>query len=382
MDFITGFGSTIFWFLIVLSVLVFVHEFGHYWVARRCGVKVEEFSIGFGRELFGWNDRAGTRWKFCLIPLGGYVKMYGEADASNNPTSADFADNQTTLTPEQRAESFVYKTVGQRAAIVAAGPVANFLFAIVVLATLFSTFGQPFTPPIVGSVVEGSAAAEAGLQAGDRINAIDGAGIQRFEEVQHWIGLNAGKTITLTIERAGETLMLRATPRVEFIDTTVGGKAQVGRLGIGRAGTEFQRHDPLTAVWQAVRESGAMITGTLQALGQMISGSRSASELGGPILIAQMSGQSAEGGIPSIVWFMAILSINLGLINLFPIPMLDGGHLVFYGIEAARRRPLGDGAQRVAYRVGLAMVLTFVIFATWNDLNRLPIFDFVKGLAS
>lgn len=382
MDFITGFGTTIFWFLVVLSVLVFVHEFGHYWVARRCGVKVEEFSIGFGRELFGWNDKAGTRWKFCLMPLGGYVKMYGEADASNQPTSAEFTDQQTSLTPEQRSESFVYKTVGQRSAIVAAGPMANFLFAIVLLAALFMTFGQPFTPPVVGSVVEGSAAQEAGLQAGDRITAIDGTEIQRFEEIQHWIGLNAGKSITLTLQRGTETLSVQATPRVEFIDTRVGGKAQVGRLGIGRSGSEFQRHGPLNAVWQAVRESGAMITGTLQALGQMIGGSRSASELGGPILIAQMSGASAESGIPGIVWFMAILSINLGLINLFPIPVLDGGHLVFYGIEAARGRPLGERAQRFGYRVGLAMVLTFVIFATWNDLNRLPIFDFVKGLAS
>jgi regulator of sigma E protease len=308
--------------------------------------------------------------------------MYGEADASNQPTSAEFAEHETALTPEQRSQSFVYKTVGQRAAIVAAGPMANFIFAILLLGGLFMTFGQPFTPPVVGSVVEDSAAAEAGLMPGDRITAIDGTAIQRFEEIQHWIGLNAGKTVTLTIEREGETLRVAATPRVEFIDTRVGGKAQVGRLGIGRSGTEFQRHDPLTAVWQAVRESGAMVTGTLQAIGQMIGGNRSASELGGPILIAQMSGQSAEAGLTGLIWFMAILSINLGLINLFPIPVLDGGHLVFYGIEAARGRPLGEGAQRVGYRVGLALVLTFVIFATWNDLNRLPIFDFVKGLAT
>jgi regulator of sigma E protease len=382
MDFITGFGATIFWFLLVLTVLVFVHEFGHYWVARRCGVKVEEFSIGFGRELFGWNDKHGTRWKFCLLPLGGFVKMYGEADAANRPTNAEFAEHEGVLTPQQRAESFVYKNVGQRSAIVAAGPMANFIFAIVLLAGLFATYGQPFTPPVVGSVVEGSAAAEAGLRPGDRIVAIDGTTIQRFEEIQHWISLNAGKTVTLAVEREGERLDLRATPRVEFVDTRVGGKAQVGRLGIGRSGVEFLRHNPATAVWQAIRESGAMVTGTLQALGQMIGGTRSASELGGPILIAQMSGQSAEGGVTGIIWFMAILSINLGLINLFPIPVLDGGHLVFYGIEALRGRPLGEGAQRLGYRVGLAMVLTFVIFATWNDLNRLPIFDFVKGLAS
>ncbi|WP_448202924.1 RIP metalloprotease RseP [Azospirillum sp. sgz302134] len=372
-----GFGTTLLSFLLVLTVLVFVHELGHYLVARRNGVRIEVFSIGFGPELFGWTDRTGTRWKFSAIPLGGYVKMFGDADPASTPGA-----HTQHMTPEEKAVSFHHKRLGQRAAIVAAGPIANFVFAIVVLTVLFATAGQSFTPPDVGGVQPGSAAERAGLRPGDVIVSINGSGIQRFEEIRQIVSIQPGEPLQMTVQRDGRTETLTATPDVKEVTDRFGNTHRIGQLGIMRAGAENKRHDPLTAFWQATREVTGMVTGTFTALGQMIEGSRGTEELGGPLRIAQMSGEVAQSGWYPLVWFMTFLSVNLGLINLFPVPLLDGGHLLFYAFEGVRGRPLGPRAQEYGFRIGLALVLTLMVFATWNDLVQLRVVEFFRGLIS
>lgn len=378
MDFsggLYGFGIP---FLVILTALVFVHELGHYLIARWNGVRVEVFSIGFGPELFGWNDKAGTRWKFSLIPLGGYVKMFGDANAASMP-----AEGNEEMSAAERAMAFPYKRLGQRAAIVAAGPIANFLFAIVVLAALFMFYGQPFTPAVVGEVVEGSAAEAAGFQVGDKVTAVDGTTVARFEELQRIVAIRPSEELRITVERGGREVDLLATPdRVER-PNGLGETQVVGLLGLRGGAPEYTRHGPLSAVWQATRETISIVDQTFTALGQIIRGARDTDELGGPIRIAQMSGQAAELGLLTMVHFAAMLSINLGLINFFPVPMLDGGHLLFYAIEAVRGRPLGERAQEYGFRIGLALVLTLMVFVTWNDLLRIDsLVNFVKGLGT
>lgn len=377
MEFLSGLWTYVIPFLVVLTVLVFVHELGHYWVARRNGVRIETFSIGFGPELFGRTDKTGTRWKFSAIPLGGYVKMFGDADAASTPSGA-----VRSMTPAEREVSFFHKRLGQRAAIVAAGPIANFLFAIIGLTLLFSIYGQPFTPADIGSVQPESAAAQAGMLPGDVIVEVDGQVIERFEEVQQIVRFNQGTPLALVVQRDGQRLPISVTPQVTTVTDRMGNSHTIGLLGIGRAGMEYRRHDPLTALWQAGRETVNLTVGTLGAVGQMIGGSRGTEELGGPLRIAQMSGEVAQSGIVALIWFMAILSVNLGLINLFPIPMLDGGHLLFYAVEAIRGKPLGDRAQEYGFRIGLALVLTLMVFATWNDLVHLRVVDFFRDLIS
>ena len=375
MGLFTGGVDYVLPFLLILTVLVFVHELGHYLVARHNGVRVEVFSIGFGPELFGWNDRAGTRWKFSAIPLGGYVKMYGDADPASMP-GARLAD----MTAEQRAVSFHHKRLPQRAAIVAAGPAANFIFALVLLAGLFATVGQPYTPPYVGQVQPGSAAEQAGIKAQDTIVAIDGERIDRFEDVQRIVRLNTGTPLEIMVQRGDQKVTLSVTPRVTSFTDRFGNEHKIGLLGIEGKGVNYIRRDPASALWRAGQETMNLTVGTLQAAWQMLLGLRPTDELGGPVRIAQMSGEVAQGGVVAIIWFLAVLSINLGLINLFPIPVLDGGHLLFYAAEAVRGRPLGQRAQEYGFRVGLALVLTLMVFATWNDLVHLRVVEFIKGL--
>lgn len=360
-------------FLLVLSVVVFVHEYGHYYVARRNGVRIETFSIGFGTELIGWNDRHGTRWKLSLIPLGGYVKMLGDADA---------ASATVDLSTARQPDSFPSKGVWQRMAIVVAGPMANFIFAIVALSLLFSLVGRPFTPPDVGEVQPDSPAAAAGLLPEDRVVAVDGQPIDSFESLQAIVRESAGQPLAFTVERQGERLSLTVTPAASEIKDRFGNSYRVGLIGVSRAGVEYRRSSPFVAPFEAAAETGRMIVGTLHAIGQMVVGSRGTEELGGPLRIAQMSGQIAQDGLVPVFWFTAVLSINLGLINLFPIPMLDGGHLLLYGIEAARGRPLTERSQEIAFRFGLAMVLSLMVFATWNDLVHLKVFEFFANLIS
>jgi regulator of sigma E protease len=363
-------------FIFILTVIVFIHEFGHYLVARRNGVRIEVFSIGFGPELFGWTDRTGTRWKVSLLPLGGYVKMFGE-------TASGKAGDAHAMTPEEQAVSFHHKSIGQRAAIVAAGPVANFVLAIVILAVMFATVGQPFTPPDLGDVQPGSAAEAAGLRAGDVVTRIDGSKIERFEDIQTIVRMNPGVPLHLTVQRDGRDLDLTATPnRSELVDR-FGNRQEIGLLGVTRTGTSYVRHDPISAVGRAVGQTFSLSYYTLQAVGQMLTGARSADDLGGPIRIAQMSGQVAQSSLTDVFWFLAVLSINLGLINLFPIPMLDGGHLLFYGAEAIRGRPLSDRIVEYGFRVGLGLVLTLFVFVTYQDLMRFEgVVAFFKGLVT
>jgi regulator of sigma E protease len=365
-------------FLFVLTVLVFVHEFGHFFVARRNGVRVDVFSIGFGPELFGWNDRAGTRWKFSAIPLGGYVKMFGDSDVASGLPAAGLA----RMNPAERDVSFYYKRLGQRAAIVAAGPAANFIFAIVVLALLFMTFGQPFTPAEVGQVQSGSAAAEAGIKPGDVIVGINGSAVHSFEDVQQDVRLNPGTPMTIVVRRDGHDVRVQATPKKSELTDRFGNHYEIGLLGIAHKGIDYVRRNPATAVIQAGQQTWDLSASTLKAMWQIAIGVRGTDELGGPLRIAQMSGDVAQGGAVPIIWFMAVLSINLGLINLFPVPVLDGGHLLFYAAEAVRGRPLGQRAQEFGFRIGLALVLSLMVFATWNDLVHLRIVEFVRGLVT
>jgi len=381
MELLTGFFGGV-WtyvlpFLLVLTVLVFVHELGHYLAARQCRVRVEVFSVGFGPELFGFTDRVGTRWKFSLIPFGGYVKMFGES-------APDAEDNSVSHSQQDLDVSFFNKKLRQRAWVVFAGPLANFVFAIVVMAGLFSILGQPYTPADVGQVVEGSAADKAGLKPGDVFLTIDSTEIERFEQIVRIVQLSPGKPLEITVLRKGEEKVTVTAVPTPFEETRFGATQVIGRLGISRSSGDmlFVRHDPLTAIWKAGIHTAVLTGNILDALGQMISGNRTAKELGGPIRIAQISGDMAQAGIVTLIQFAAILSINLGLINLLPIPLLDGGHLVFYGIEAVRGRALGERAMGYTMNIGLAFILGLTVFVTWNDLVQLRVVEYFVKLVT
>lgn len=369
MDILDSVGTWVLPFLAVFTVLVFVHELGHYWVARRCGVRVETFSIGFGPELYGWNDGHGTRWRFSAIPLGGYVKMFGENDFAG--------DDETALTPEERAVSFHHKPLRHRAAIVAAGPLANFAFAIAVLALLFGAIGVPTPMAVVGQVQAGSAAEAADMRSGDVVRAIDGVDLASFEDLRRLIIDRGDKTIRIDVDRDGELVSLTATPRLTEIKDEGGGPKTVGLLGVSPDPTRvtYDRLDPFSAAWTATERTVSLTAQILSALGQIIAGTRTAEELGGPLRIAQLSGEMAQSGLVNLIFFMAALSVNLGLINLFPVPMLDGGHLVFYAAEAVRGRPLDRRLQEYGFRFGLVLVLALMIFATWNDLVQMRVWE-------
>ncbi len=360
-------------FLVVLSILVFVHELGHYWVARRCGVRVEVFSIGFGPEIRGWTDRRGTRWKFSAIPLGGYVKMFGEHDFDDD-------EERPPMSPEEQRVSFHHRPLRQRAAIVAAGPIANFAFAVVVLALLFGIVGLPAPLAGVGAVQEGSAAAAAGLKPGDLIARIDGQQVKWFEDVRRIVSERPGVRLELDIVRGAERLQLSATPTPTALAGDQGAQRTVGVLGIkpDSAQVGYERVYPWTAAAAAVSRTVELTGQILTGLWEIIAGARGSDELGGPIRIAQISGEMAQGGIVSFILFMAALSVNLGLINLLPVPLLDGGHLAFYAIEAVRGKPLERRVQEYGFRFGLILVLLLMIFATWNDLVSLKVFDLFR----
>jgi len=364
-------------FVVVLSVVVFVHEMGHYLIARWNGVRVDVFSIGFGPELFGWNARNGTRWKVSALPLGGYIKMFGDAGAASTP-EAGIAE----MPPEERAVSFHHKRLGQRAAIVFGGPLANFLLAVVVFAVLFATVGRPMATPEVSEVLPDGAAAKAGMQAGDLILSIDGEPIDQFIDVQRIVRESAGVPLHFVVRRQGREITLTITPRAVEREDRFGNRQRYGLIGVTRTGVTLERLDPLSASWQAVDETLTVSASILGAIGQIVTGRRSVEDLGGPIRIAQISGQMAKDGILTVIRFTAILSINLGLINLFPIPALDGGHLLFYFFEALRGRPLSERAQEYGFRIGFALVLALMVFAFWNDLVQLRFVDYLRGLFS
>lgn len=366
-------------FVVTLSIVVFVHEFGHFWVARRCGVKVLSFSIGMGPEIFGRTDKHGTRWKFSALPIGGYVQMFGDAD----PASATVDENAKTMAEADRRVAFFAQNVWKRLAIIAAGPAANYLFALVVLFGMFVTFGQPITPPILDTIIEKSAAAEAGLQPGDKVLSVDGQKINKFSELQRMTLLNVGASMQLEIKRNDEVILLSVTPKVVDAVDRFGNHRQMPRLGVTTM-TRTEDYQKLSLT-EAVGESFATVRDvtrdTLTVIGQMIMGTRGTEDLGGPLRIAKISGDVVKTKEPGdYIWLLVMLSVNLGFVNLFPIPLLDGGHIFFYLIEAIRRKPLSERVQEYAARFGLGLVLTLMVFTLWNDLVQLKIFAYFKNL--
>ena len=358
-------------FLFVLTLVVFFHELGHFLVARRCGVRVLVFSIGFGPELFGFNDRHGTRWKVSAIPLGGYVKFFGDENAASVPDPVVLA----AMSEEERRHSFVHQPVARRAAIVVAGPLANFVLAIAIFAALFMVFGKPSTSPRVDAVQPGSAAEAAGFKPGDLVLAINGRPIESFPDMQQIVSTSAGETLEFEVDRGGLKVALKATPTLRESKDRFGNVHRIGVLGITRSpspeDTHFQTVGPVKALELGVQRTWFVVERTLSYIGGVISGREAADQLGGPIRIAQVSGQVATEGLASLFSLAAVLSVSIGLLNLFPVPLLDGGHLLFYGIEAVRGRPLSERAQEVGFRIGLAIVVMLMIFATYNDLLHL-----------
>ena len=358
--------------LFVLTIVVFFHELGHFAVARLCGVRVMVFSIGFGPELLGINDRHGTRWKISAIPLGGYVKFFGDEDvASAGPDAATIAN----MSASERRESFHHQSVGKRAAIVAAGPIANFILAILIFAAIFAFYGKPSTSARVDGVRAESAAASAGFKPGDVVVAIDGRPIATFAEMQRVVSTSADQQLTVTVDRGGAKIDLKATPSLREVKDNFGNVHRIGVLGIERSQTTNEPGMQTLPIGKAIvagaEETWFVIDRTLAYLGKVIVGREKADQLGGPIRIAQISGQVASVGFVALVNLAAVLSVSIGLLNLFPVPLLDGGHLMFYAIEALRGRPLSERAQEMGFRIGLALVVMLMIFATFNDIIHL-----------
>ncbi|MEA2906598.1 MAG: regulator of sigma protease [Alphaproteobacteria bacterium] len=355
--------------LFVFSLVVFFHELGHFLVARLCGVRVLVFSIGFGPELFGFNDRHGTRWKVAAIPLGGYVKFFGDENAASVPDQAAVA----AMTEAERSQSFVHKGVAARAAVVVAGPLANFLLAITIFAGLFMLYGKPSTAARVESVAADSAAAAAGFQPGDIVVSINGRRIESFPEMQRIVSMSAGQTLDIVVDRGGKQVTLTAVPALKEVKDSFGNVHRIGVLGISRSmdpnELQYEPVAPHRAIGLAVYETWFVAERTLSYIGRVFAGRESADQVGGPIRIAEVSCQVATYGMAALMQLAAVLSISIGLLNLFPVPLLDGGHLMFYAIEAIRGRPLSERAQEVGFRIGLALVLMLMIFATYNDIS-------------
>jgi regulator of sigma E protease len=366
---------TIFSFLLVIGPLIFVHELGHYFVGRWFGVKAEVFSIGFGREIAGWTDKRGTRWKLSWLPLGGYVKFAGDMNPASQPSAEWLA-----LPAEERSKTFQSKPVWQRFLIVAAGPATNFILAILMLTGIFMAIGEPRTPPLVGGVQPGSAAAAAGLATGDRILELNGSRIGTFEDIARKVVMHPGEPLRIRFERDGRTqeASTRIGARVERDE--FGNEFRGGLLGVERPAPVIEPVPAVEAVGVALRMTSYVVTTTVQGIGQIITGKRSVKELGGPLKIAKYSGEQASLGLLAFLWFIAVISINLGFINLLPIPMLDGGHLLLYLVEGVRRKPLKPEAQEWAFRTGLAALLALMVFVTFNDLASFGLWSKLGGL--
>lgn len=354
-------------FLFVLSVVVFFHELGHFLVARWCGVSVKTFSIGFGREIWGFDDRYGTRWRLAWIPLGGYVKFMDDDSAASTPS----ADALRNMTEEEKSGSFHHKPVWQRAAVVAAGPIANFLLAIAIFAVIFSIYGITTLEPRIGTVVAGSPAEKGGFKPGDLVVRIQGEPINDFADLQRIVSTNPEQDLEFVVERGGKEFALVVRPRLTEHQDAISGKVKSPIIGITSAPGAERLHRKvgvLEALTLGVDRTVNIVTGTLGYVADVFRGRQSADQLGGPIRIADVSGQVAKFGIQPLLQLVAVISVSVGLINLFPIPLLDGGHLLFYAIEAVRRRPLSERTQEIGFRIGLAIVLMLMVFATLNDL--------------
>ncbi|MBA4804390.1 MAG: RIP metalloprotease [Brevundimonas sp.] len=390
-------------FLLVLTFIVTIHELGHFLVARAFGVKIDRFSLGFGKALFSRVDRRGVEWRLAWIPLGGYVKFAGDLDASSVPDQAGLAELKGRIVAEQgpgaERDYFHFKPVWQRALIVFAGPAANFLLAIALLTILFSVVGEQIVAPRVAQVQPGSPAAAAGFQPRDLITAVNGRPVRGGDEVTNIVILSAGDPLTFTVDRGGETLTLTATPERRLEQDEIAGRVRIARIGLGMyplpQDYSFRRLNPIEAAGKGVETIGRVVGSTFRYLGRIFVGKESGDLLNGPLGIAKAAGGvtqqavSVEAAPPlvaaylalTLVQFAAIVSVGMGIVNLLPIPVLDGGHLMFYGYEAVARRPVPARVQEVGYRVGLALLAGLMLFATWNDLQKLSLFKFLGGLA-
>ncbi|MDX1974341.1 MAG: RIP metalloprotease RseP [Rickettsiales bacterium] len=367
MEFLTQTAHTLGSFIIVLSVIVFIHEFGHYIVAKWCGVKVEIFSIGFGKELCGFTDRSGTRWKISALPVGGYVKMYGD---SSEASTTD-AETLEQLSDEQKSLTFHHKPLYKKALIVVAGPTSNFLLTITMLTYFIMTTGLPSIQPVVGEVIKDSAAEEAGLKAGDRIVQINDEKVSRFSDIAYLISTNLGTAVTLHVERGNKVNLVTLTPKEFEDDDGLGNKIKRPLIGIRATEIKIEDVGPVVAVQEAVRRTYLICTTTLTAIGQMITGQRGVHDLQGPVGIAKLSGQAADKDAHTVLWLIAMLSANLGLVNLFPIPLLDGGHLAYYGVEAIRGRPMAQKMQEYGFRLGFIILSSLMLLTLFNDIRKL-----------
>ncbi len=375
MDFVSALGSNL-WsvlsyalpFLFLLCVVVFIHELGHFLAGRWCGVKVKTFSVGFGPEILGFNDRYGTRWQFSAIPLGGYVKFFGDLNAASSP---DFA-NAERMSEAEKQMSFPHKSVGQRAFIVAAGPMANFLLSIVLFAGLAMAYGRLVVDPVVGTIVPNSAAERAGFMPGDKIMRINGAEIVSFEALQRLVSASPEIPLTVVLQRRGSETTLSVTPELKEIKSRLG-VARIGRLGIGAspetASVRTETFGPLKALAHGVSETWHVVERTMSYIGKLMIGRESADQLSGLPRIVQASGEVTQSsGFSGLLALTALMSVSIGLLNLFPIPLLDGGHLMFYAYEWLRKKPLSERKQEIGFKIGFALVIGLMIFATWNDI--------------
>ena len=390
--------------LFVLGLVVTVHELGHFLAAKACGVAVDRFSIGFGRALFSWRDRSGVEWRIAWIPLGGYVRFAGDENAASVPSAEDLdAMRQTVLAeegPQALKRYFHFKPVWQRAIVVAAGPLSNFVLSTVLLALLLAVVGERTVPARVALVTPGAPAALAGFKPGDLIQRANGQGIDSFQALQQYVQIRAGAPITFLVERDGRPLTLVATPVLHDSDNGLGGRQPVGMLGIAAShqlsDIRYHRYGPIEAVGAGAARTWDMLTSTVFIIGRLVHGDLPLGQLSGPLGIAQLSGAVAHAGaagapnlalkalgaLTNLLTLAAVLSVSVGFMNLLPVPVLDGGHLLFYAYEAVARRPLGARVQAAGYRVGLALLLGLMLFATWNDLQRLRVFQFLGGLFS
>ncbi|MBN9571179.1 MAG: RIP metalloprotease RseP [Alphaproteobacteria bacterium] len=378
---ITGFHDFVAWlptglpaYLFLITVVVFVHEMGHFLVARACGVAVEVFSIGFGGEIFGWNDRHGTRWRVSWIPFGGYVKFLGDLGVASTPDVSRLGG----LSDMERSHAFPFRPLWQRAAVVAAGPFANFVLAIAIFTVTFLIYGQNLNAPVVDSVVPGSAAASAGIHKGDLIQKVDGSPVRDFMDLKQAVTMSAGQPMAIALERDGRMMTVHVTPKIMEMKDPFGGIDRSYALGITNR-IEASRlthvsYGPVEAFGAACGQTWMIVKGTMVYVWQMIAGYADTSQLRGPLGMATVSQKVAEISFGALVSLIALLSVSIGLINLFPIPLLDGGHLLYYAFEAVLGRPLGARVQDVGFRVGLAMVLGLMLLVTWNDLVRLNLF--------
>ena len=364
-------------FIALIVVVVFIHEYGHYYFAKRFGVGVTDFSIGFGKEMFGWNDKSGTRWKVCVIPLGGYVKFFGDR---NVYSQADNEKITKEYSKEDQDKLFVLKPLYQRALIVFGGPLANFLLAILIFFSVYTFAGKAFTPAVINEVQQDSPAMVAGLKNDDIIVSIDDNKVKSIMEVSKFIMMSTNEFIDFTVNRYDQNLTLKVKPNIVEGEDNLGNKISKRMVGIklGAYNNEVNhvKLGPAKAIFYAVNEVYYVSISSLKYIGSMIAGSGDSSQLGGPIRIAKISGQVAEFGILPFISLMAYISISLGLINLFPIPMLDGGHLMFYGIEKILGRPLSQKTQESFFRIGLFLLLSLMFFTTFNDLKDVGLFKF------